>query len=253
MLFSRYPKKLEQYLIYSSKETTHSKIFKNLRTQISAKNSIFFRLAASDIGYWLAQWFKESIDVPKNESEYIGLVKKDQKILFELESNQPTNVWRKENGHWQNEPFLGYQLISVYSLVEFQKKKEAIANALDLHWKNVSHDQSKIHGDLTHFNILLSQGGGYEFIDQKSNEHSRIYDFFYFHSYLKQSVFRNSELKTKEKEGIEGILDDVLRKVCLNARKEELIEELEHMNIPKYHGLHDIKESIVNFKKVLEL
>ena len=122
-----FPKKQDLYLIYSSFSAFHSELFRNLYIQASSKNSIFFRFLKTKIGLQITKLFASDFEVPKLNSDFVGIVKKGRVILFELENNEPVKVWKQDNdSSWNSYDFIGYQLISEYTLHEFDIKYDLI-------------------------------------------------------------------------------------------------------------------------------
>ena len=118
MKFNCFPKKQGMYLVYSNYKVFKSRLFSDLILQSSPKNSIFYRILKSRIGFYISSVFKYSIKLPTNNLNYIGIIKDVRLVLFELdEDNTPINVWRKSGDmSWVKEKFIGFQLISLYSL-----------------------------------------------------------------------------------------------------------------------------------------
>ena len=96
--FNFFPKKQNFSLAYSSIQSFHSKIFQNLYIQISSKNSLIFRLLKTNFILFIRSFFKRTIEIPSNSENYIGLLKPDRCIFFELKNNEPVAVWKKRRG-----------------------------------------------------------------------------------------------------------------------------------------------------------
>lgn len=242
MKFNCFPKKQEMYLVYSNYKVFRSKLFLDLTLQSSPKSSNFYRFLKSNIGYYFSSFFQVSINSPNDNQDYIGIVKKENYTFFEIdEFNNPTNVWRKSNNKWTKEKFIGYQLISEYSLNEFNIKYKVIENTLKKHWIAVNKNLSNIHGDLTHFNILINKEKETIFIDKKSINHSKIFDFFYFFSYINQCVNRTMKLKESDKIIIVNNLKNIIKKTCKYKSFNEFEIDFLNMDIPSKHGLKDVE------------
>ena len=238
-----FPKKQNICLMYT-KDLVSSSLFKNLYIQISPKNSIFFRVLRSSFIIYVRSFFKKKLDTPKHDGKYLGILKPDKCILFEMENNKPTFVWKKtNNSKWEKSDFLGYQLISEYTVHEFSQKHDLIEKALQTHWKAVNNDSSNIHGDFTHFNILHNENSELFFIDKKSDNHSKLYDFFYFYAYLNQCISRCSTLNKSEKKLIIDKLKFILKGVCRYHSKNQFEKDFLNLNIPKVHGLNNLDSS----------
>jgi len=232
-----YPKKQDLYLVYSSYQAFRSKIFKNLIIQSSPKNSLFFRFLRTNIGYRINSIFKTKIEVPNNNCDYAGIIKKEKIILFELQNNQPVFVWKKNNTNWIKEKFLGYQLISEYTYNEFLTKQKLIEKALAIQWKNLNQNPVEVHGDFTHFNILHDSTNNIYFIDNKKHKNSKLFDFFYFYAYIRQSITRCSTLSTLDKLKILSIIESTIKTICQYPTKEEFIKDYDSISIPNVTGL----------------
>lgn len=240
MNFNCFPKKQNNFLVYSSYVLFRSRLFNDLVLQSSPKNSIFFRLLRTDVGFLISSLLKYNIAVPNTEAEYVGIIKSNVKILFEMKNANPIYVWRQdENKNWVKESFLGHQLISEYTVKEFDLKYALIEKALKLHWDSFNKESKKVHGDLTHFNILRDEKGNILFIDSKNHKNSKLFDFFYFYAYLKQCISRCVTLSAKEEQLIISNIESIIRRVCQNDSKEEFIEDFNQIKIPEICGLNN--------------
>lgn len=244
MNFFCFPKKQSIYVIYSSYEVFKSKLLSDFVLQISSKNSIFFRVRKVLIGHCLGYFIRDEIDVPE-KCEYVGIVKCEKIILVSLHNGEPTWVWRRKNGssEWLKEKFIGYQLISSYTLQEFLLKMPVIKQALSLHWINLQKDKRAIHGDFTHFNILVDSQNNIHFIDEKPSENSILFDFFYFYSYLKQCLERCSNLPNKDCTHILTIIERAIKETCVFSDKNELFSNISNISIPNISGLRKLDTS----------
>ena len=253
MKFYCFPKKQKLFLVYSSYQAFRSKIFNNFIIQSSPKNSLFFRLLKTDIGFIMRFVFKLEIDVPNKNSDFVGIIKNGRIILIELHNNQPFLVWRK-NGNWKKEKFIGYQLISEYTNTEFRSKQKLIEQAFALHWKELDNSPTEVHGDFTHFNILVDNSNRIHFIDNKKHVNSKLFDFFYFYAYLKQSIYRCVTLSDKERRKIILIIEEIIKKTCLYSSKKSLNEDFNKIIIPDATGLinNNIDTYLNDFIKIFQ-
>lgn len=243
------------HLIYSSFRAFKSIFFSELSLQISSKNSIAYRFSKIPICYALGYLNTTTVEVPIKKKDFIGIVKNRKIILFELnEDHLPKFVWRKLNSKWEKELFIGHQLISEYTIKEFENKKLLIIKALKLHKSNLKKSRPLVHGDLTHFNILINDNFNISFIDSKDHENSPLFDFFYFSSYLKNSISRNSILKFEDKLKLEQIVDEITYAVCIYSDKKELDKDLSAIYIPDgYSSLSvSLSKRLKEFKNLLE-
>ena len=154
------------------------------------------------------------------------------------------------NSEWRKNDFLGYQLISEYTVNEFNQKRNLIFKALKIHWNAVSKDLLNIHGDLTHFNILYNEQGKLLFIDKKSINHSKLYDFFYFYSYYKQCTSNCTTLSNSDKKLIINDLRCIIKNICIYESDEKLRMDYSNMNIPEVHALKNTLSSKKDFMSI---
>lgn len=240
--FKRYPFfKPSIHLIYSSRKSFSSSFFLELIIQITSKNSKYYRYSRSFLGDLIASFNQSSIEVPKDCESFIGIVKNDIYTLFELDDSQnPIFVWRKIKNNWVKELFLGLPLISNYSLNEFRIKKHLIVKALKVHKKNLLEIKPFVHGDLTHFNILFNKESKIIFIDQKKHKNSPLFDFFYFSSYLKNSIRRNLEMNKNDKLYLYNLIDEIICSICNYSDNEKLMNDLNSIIISKDYSLLEI-------------
>lgn len=242
------------FLVYSSGKVRSSILFQNLYLQVSSKNSLFFRFLRSDLGSIISSLFRIKIAVPNLNSEYVGIIKNKKPLLIELSSQDltPKLVWRlDDNDKWQKEEFVGYQLLSEYTLKEFNVKREDIKTALMIHWRNVNDSTAKIHGDLTHFNILINDGEVI-YIDRKSSDHSKLFDFFYFYSYLMQCLDNCSTLEEEELTEIQQSIESIINEVCVYKTQEQFNMDFDEMNLPSVSGVSSFSLYRDSFRSIFQ-
>lgn len=232
-----FPKRQSRCLLYQSKIAFESRLFSDLILQASPKNSLFFRFRNSYLGYLISFLFKEEIQVPDVDLEYIGLKKDTKIVLFEIKGGQPVKVWRPSaDDNWIAEPFLGFQIISEYSAKELIQKKTLIKKAFQAQKKR-NQDSGKNHGDFTHFNVLYKNDSEIVFIDQLNTQNSPLFDFFYFYSYFKQSIDRRRSLSEATKREMLGTLEDIITEVCIYDNEVEFRKDYESLVIPEISGI----------------
>lgn len=235
-----FPKKQNTCIAYSNK-TVKSELFRSLYVQISPRNSLASRLLKTKAILFLRSFFKTFVETP-NDASHIGLIKANKSIFFEFNMHEPVSVWKKEGDRdWEKSKFLGYPLILEYTLFDFNKNKNTIYQALQLHWNAVKQNKSNIHGDLTHFNILHNEKGELFFIDKKDSNHSKLFDFFYFYAYYKQCICKCVTLNVSDRNLIISDLKKIIRTVCIYESEEELNTDFFNINIPSIHGLVDVE------------
>ena len=252
MIFNCFPRKQKGiFLIYSSYNVFKSRLFNDLVIQASPKNSIWFRLLRTNVGFLLASILRYKIQVPSKNHNYIGILKGSNKILFEMIKNKPVYVWRKnESSNWVKEDFLGYQLISEYTAQEFDAKSQLIEKALKAHWASLK-ESKFVHGDFTHFNILVDINDKIHFIDDKSHINSKLFDFFYFYSYLNERLCRCQTINYIDKEVILEKLGVMIVKVCNYSLESDFFNDVKDINVPEECGLRneDKQTYILNFQE----
>ena len=254
MKFNCFPKKQNGiFLIYTSYHVFKSRYFNDLIIQSSPKNSVWFRLLNTNIGFLFSSILKYEIDVPDSNYEYVGIVKGNKKILFEMIDSSPIYVWREGVGNkWIKEKFFGFQLISIYTLKEFELKLSLIEKAFQLHWSNLLTDKY-VHGDFTHFNILLGIEQEIVFIDRKSHKNSNLFDFFYFYSYFKQCLERCNTISLEDTNLILDSLEDTILSVCDFKDVSSFVLECNEIMLPNHWGLNeeDKQNYLIIFSKLL--
>tara|TARA_B110000908_G_C10222907_1_gene436321 strand:- start:522 stop:1295 length:774 start_codon:yes stop_codon:yes gene_type:complete len=250
MLFYTYPKKQGTYLIYTSKVLLDSTIFKNLYIQLSPKNSFLLKQIFTKFGRFINSFFKTVHHTPHNNNNFIGLIKNDTPILFEIKDQTPIKVWRLNSLKvWIQEDFIGYQLLSEYSKKEYFKKKNLIKESLKTHWELLISDINNVHGDLTHFNILYKNDKIF-FIDKKSKNHSKLFDFFYFYTYLHQCFENCQTITSVELDTIINDLSKTIVNICQYKTKNEVCHDINTFNIPNEIGIKDIKKYKLQFENI---
>lgn len=238
-----FPKSQSRCLLYESKTTFESRLFSDLILQASPKNSPFFRFRNSYLGYLVGFLFKEEIQVPDIDDEYIGLKKDTKIVLFEMNGDQPVKVWRlSTDGSWVAEPFLGFQIISEYSVKELENKKTLIKKAFEAQ-KERNRKSGKNHGDFTHFNVLYKDNSEILFIDELNTQNSPLFDFFYFYSYFKQSIDRRKSLSEATKREMLAILENIINEVCIYDSEAEFRKDYESLFIPEISGILEKNKS----------
>tara|TARA_B100000767_G_C19747579_1_gene529258 strand:- start:107 stop:895 length:789 start_codon:yes stop_codon:yes gene_type:complete len=253
MKFNCFPKKQNGiFLIYTCYHVFNSRYFNDLIIQSSPKNSIWLRLLNTNIGFLFSSFFRYEIEVPDNNYEYVGIIKGNKKILFEMINASPKYVWREdEENKWIKEKFFGFQLISVYTLKEFELKLSLIEKAFRLHWSNLLTDKY-VHGDFTHFNILLGFEQEIIFIDRKSHKNSNLFDFFYFYSYFKQCLERCNTISSKDTNLILESLEEIILNICNFRDVSTFVLKCNEIIIPDHWGLNkkDKQSYLSSFCKI---
>jgi hypothetical protein len=84
MKFNCFPKKQDIFLVYSNYKVFKSKLFADLILQSSPKNSFFYRILKSRLGFYISSIFSYSFSTPNSNLNYVGIIKMDRYIFFEL-------------------------------------------------------------------------------------------------------------------------------------------------------------------------
>jgi hypothetical protein len=254
MKFNCFPKRQEMYLVYSNYKVFKSKLFLDLTLQSSPKNSIFYRFLKSTIGFYISSIFRHSFNTPNANPNYLGIIKMDRYIYFELNNhNIPVYVWRKSSNQiWTKEQFIGFQLFSNYTLTEFQNKSSVVEKAFGLQWEELNKKKPS-HGDFTHFNILVDTDLNIHFIDNKAHQNSKLFDFFYFYSYLEQCLDRCQTMTNTDKSTVLISLEVIILKICEYSSKNDFLIDFNSIVLPEKWGLTNIDKQyyLKLFKKRL--
>lgn len=253
MKFIHFPKKTVYYLVSSTKEACNSRIFDSLCIQLFPTNSWKIRALKSKLGLNLISLLKSNMEAPKESATFVGIVKHGNEILFELNDNNPIQVWRRDsNNKWNKSEFLGYPLIEKYTFEEYNQKEDLLKDILNTHWLNVQNSSSHIHGDFTHFNILYTKNNQFNLIDKKGNKHSKLFDHFYFYSYLVQCLGKCSTLSLSDHNSILKKLGAIITDVCQYKSRSSFDEDIQRMNIPPISGLENPKQDTQKFKSLFD-
>lgn len=255
MKFNCFPKKQSRCLIYSDTDGFQSRLFSDLTLQLSSKGSIFYLFKKTWFGHFLNKLSTLEYPEPHADAGYIGILKKDRCILFEMDKNTPLKVWKRseENDEWSSEPFLGYQLISDYSLSEFKRKEAMIRHCFDIHRERYIR-KGHIHGDFTHFNVLINSENKVYFIDDKPDDNSLLFDHFYFYSYLKQCLERRHFLSSSHRQEILNLIAQIIVETNNYQQEKEFIQDFEKITIPVITGIKDQNRTrfLTEFKEIFK-
>lgn len=232
MKFYLYNNKKEANIGYSSNFSFSSRIFNALRFQESPKRFWKERLLGG-LFFAFNKFNTIEIEVPlvDKSSDTVLRLRKGNFIIFELDRDQIIRcVHRFKDGKWTKESFLGYPLIEEYSIKELNAKFDLVISTLKDCMQICLEKHTCFHGDLTQFNVLLSDDNQIIYIDKKNSKNNKsiYYDSVYFIVYLSQSIFRTSELSKHEKESYILQLSESFKSLCLkNFDKAFNHEELE--------------------------
>lgn len=250
LTFRCFPRKQGTHLVYSSWSGFRSALFRSLTIQTSPKNSLPYRILKSPVGYLINSLSRQTILVPDAKKHYIGIVKKTGTVMFELLDGIPKKVWRIEGeSRWKSELFLGYSIIREYSTSEFHARRGVIHQALNEHWKQLKAEPTAMHGDLTHFNILVDSKEKIHFIDSiemnlEQPGNPPVYDLFYFHAYFKQSLLRCRSLNQRDRNEVISGLEIILKKILQTDVTPELSDQIKRIKRPSHSGISSSNEAV---------
>ncbi len=239
-MFYCFPKFQNKCLIYSTSDIFENRLFKSLSIQISSKNSLLFRLRTTKLGHLLYKFvFKKRIFLnTPSENIFLGYRSGKKIILFEFDSlSKPINVFKKNTDNaWEKDSFIGFQLIEEYSKKEYFKKKKHLLEALNTCWNN-SCKNKYLHGDFTHFNILLKNDNKPVFIDEKKIENSLLFDIFYFQSYYFQCLENCKTICKKDVLEIKQDFKILVKSVLNNLDKTKLAGFINSIDLTNSVGI----------------
>lgn len=221
-------------LLFVKKEIQESKLFKSLAFKLAPQWYIKLRKCN-----FLNLFLKERISVP-NEETFLIYNGYDSKVFF-YEQNGQIRVKRAIGGEYKEEDFLGYQIHWDFTLKEIPSLnllKEILRN----HWQNLKEDNSNIHGDFTHSNILVDENNKVSIIDKKevSSKTPIINDLFYFFSYfLHRAKIYKKDLIYEEK--LKDVFRDILKK------DTEYLKTIDDLEITNFHFSKE-KETFIYWK-----
>ena len=237
--FFCYPKNKNLSVLYTDKKLLKSRLFKALSLQISPKEGALLRLRKTNFGHQLSTFNKKdniTLTIPDNRNLKIGYKNNGKIIFFELDKNNiPTKIVKiNSDKEFEESSFLGYSIIENYTKKEYFSKRDFIKKALEKRWQEIL-DNKNLHGDFTHFNVLLSQEKKLYFIDNKNIENSVLFDHFYFYSYYMQCLERCKTLSSSNVSEIKADLQNIIFKTC---KLDNLKEYLKKINIDDAVGLN---------------
>lgn len=236
--FFCYPKNKNLSILYTDKRLLKTRLFKALSLQISPKEGTLLRFRKTNFGHQLSTLNKKdniTLTIPENRNLKIGYKNNDKIIFFELDKNDiPTKIVKSNSAEeFEESSFLGFSIIENYTKKEYFSKRDFIKKALEKRWQEIT--ESKIlHGDFTHFNVLISKENKLHFIDNKNIENSVLFDHFYFYSYFIQCLER---CQTTSNDDVLEIKTDLQNIICKICRLDNLKEKLNAIKIDDAVGI----------------
>lgn len=225
--FFCYPNNKNLSILYLDKRCLKTRLFKALSYQISSKDGFLLKFRKTNLGHYLSKLSRKDIlefKIPENKNLKIGYKNNDKIIFFEFDENDlPVKVlWKNKDSIFEESDFLGYSLIENYTTKEYYKKRDFIKLALEKRWQQILENKN-LHGDFTHFNILISQEQNLHFIDAKKLNNSILFDHFYFYSYYCQCLEKCQTISSSEVAEIKSDLQGIIINICnLDVNKDNL-------------------------------
>jgi hypothetical protein len=250
--FFCYPKNKDLCILYRDVQVLDSRLFKALSLQISPKEGFLLRLRKTRIGHFLSSFSASSkmkVKITEGNSIKLGYKNQGKIIYFTLDDfNNPTSIIKESsNNIFQNTPFLGYSIIEEYSKKEYFKKREFIKLALLNRWNEVENNNI-LHGDFTHFNVLLSVENKLSFIDEKQVENSKLFDHFYFYSYYIQCLEKCETISNTDVNEIKVDLQKMLSDIFKGADIKAIINQID---VEDAIGINDKETKFNEFSNFL--
>jgi hypothetical protein len=253
--FYCYPKNQSLCIYYTDASILKNRLFKALSLQVSPKEGLLLRFRKTSFGHFLSQLVKPekiTIEIPDNSNCKIIYKNNNNLVFFDFDEISPKKVLKKskENEFLPNK-FLGFSLIENYTKEEYFKKRDAIILALEERWGELV-SGNKLHGDFTHFNILLSSENKIHFIDKKEVENSILFDHFYFYSYYLQCLEKCKTINKKDVSTIKTDLQKVIFDICNSILVKDTLRSL---NLEDAIGLNNRNKEkyLSSFKQIFEL
>lgn len=228
--FFCYPKLQELSVLYKDVNYLNNRLFSSLSIQMSPKNGFLQRIRKTKFGHYLSEFLTQntiSISSLNTPNFCIGYKNGPKLLLFDFDKeNNPTAVYKKGTlGNWEKSTFLGYTLIEKYTKQEYFSKREQIAIVLKRRWEEILNGEG-LHGDFTHFNVLISAEDKIVFIDANSCENSKLFDHFYFYSYYVQCLERCNTISKKDVFEIKNDLQNLIKTICYSKDLESLLRNI---------------------------
>ncbi|MFC1807292.1 hypothetical protein ACFL0T_02865 [Candidatus Omnitrophota bacterium] len=163
-----------------------------------------------------------------------------EKLFFEFGSFLDIRkVWHQKDGKFIKKNFLGYPIF-------FNPHEDNIKNIkcleifLKNHWETLKNGK-KLHGDFTHFNILIDASQNITAIDQKDNRNNSIIaDHFYFYSYLLSFLEGYYSSKKISSLNIKKQLDAVFLEIFKGEDKAFLLSLINNIDFTKFGNARTI-------------
>ena len=203
-------RKDKPYLLYDNSMVFSSKVFVSLYNKLYGVNSWKLILRKFRPFSILFECFNKIIvDVPEKDVSliYVGY---DSSLYFSLDGNkQVSALFRSVNGKFIEEKYLGHTL-NVYCTKELERQMVPLKKFFKSWWLELRDGTHGIHGDLTPFNICISNGN-VSLVDSKPEQNSSIiFDHLYFYAYSMHLLSRRKFLKQSERQRIQYMLEELV-------------------------------------------
>lgn len=203
-------KKDAPYILYDDSKVFSSEVFLSLYNKLYGVNSWKLILRKTNpVSIIFEQINKTRIIVPEDNVNliYVGY---DSSLYFCLDSNmQVSRLYRNLNGEFFEEEYLGPSL-SIYNSHSLEHQMPYLKNFFQDWWDGLKKGKHAIHGDLTPFNICISEGK-ISLVDFKPHRNdSIIFDHLYFFAYSMHLLSRRKFMKSSEKHSIRRLLEELI-------------------------------------------
>ncbi|MCG8607989.1 hypothetical protein MJD09_23760 [bacterium] len=222
---------------------------------MSKKNSWRVRIRKFGVVDFIARVFlKIDIEIP---DENIKIVYDSGKklVCFKFTGNQPQLVYHVDrSGETTQEKFWGYPIITDYKYEHINFN--LVFHVLNDHWRDIKRNSPKkvvtdfLHGDLTHFNILVDNDD-VQLIDQEKISNSVLFDHFYFYSYFLEALERNVVVSEIELRKIKDKLDDIYTKIFQREDSDFLLLALNKVILEDAMGLQGKEKYYQIFRSLI--
>ncbi|PQJ79045.1 hypothetical protein [Polaribacter porphyrae] len=251
--FFCYPKNQNISILYDDVHQLNTRLFKALSLQVSAKEGILLRFRKTNLGHYLSTLLdktKLKFQLPEVTNIHLGYKSGNKVVFFCFDEHEnPIKVLQKiPEEDFIEHNFLGYSIIEKYSKNEYLKKRVFLKSALKKRWQELK-DNKKVHGDFTHFNILVSSRKEISFIDDKKVTNSILFDFFYFYSYYLQCLQKCKTINEQDVLTIKNDLQILIKEICVSKDLEHNLKQINSKDAVGLTGINkeNMKVEFLNF------
>lgn len=241
--FIYFPFKKKPCILYENKTVLKTRIFRTFYRKLLS-NSYSSRLQKSEIFLLYNKFFGTvKIDVPPE----VNLIYQghDRQIYFSIKNEKIKKVYYKENNKLKQKEFLGYPLYITHAET-FINNYPLLKKFLKQHWSDLKQNKTKLHGDLTHFNILVNNKKINLIDEQKNVKSSIITDHFYFYTYLLEYIDVQKPYNKELKYFVIKEMSKLYQELFKNINIEQ---EIKKINMNHIH-LKNKKSGVQRFKEI---